>query len=235
MEEIINRLRKEKTIEPFIIPVDPVALAIPDYFSIIKNPMDIETVEGKLRLGSYAGNEVLFFQDLDLIWNNCQLYNPKSLPINRWSVNLKKLSYKLEREYWLTNPSHFSSIREAIIGKQNLPKRRRRSNSLGRNPAGILSDGTYREPTSEERERFTRKLLRLGDSAQNSILDIITEHSPNAILQNRINSHKFILDINLLHKNIFWKIFNNPPPNQPPNQPPNDILSSPGNLSDISI
>ena len=36
-------------------PVDPVALAIPDYFSIVKFPMDFTTIKAKLTSGAYAG------------------------------------------------------------------------------------------------------------------------------------------------------------------------------------
>ena len=46
--KLIRRLKKEKNAGPFLHPVDPVALNIPDYLTIIKHPMDLTTVENKL-------------------------------------------------------------------------------------------------------------------------------------------------------------------------------------------
>jgi hypothetical protein len=37
-------LKNHKTAWPFKEPVDPVALNIPNYFEIIKEPMDLQTV-----------------------------------------------------------------------------------------------------------------------------------------------------------------------------------------------
>ena len=66
------------------MPVNWRALGIPDYPNIVKNPMDLQTLELKAR-GQYnlpSGqpcppyqfvNE--FIADLELIWSNCKLFN----------------------------------------------------------------------------------------------------------------------------------------------------------------
>ena len=46
------KLMNHKWASPFLHPVDPVALHIPDYFSIIKNPMDFGTIYARLLDGS---------------------------------------------------------------------------------------------------------------------------------------------------------------------------------------
>jgi bromodomain-containing factor 1 len=38
---------------PFLAPVDPVALGIPTYFTIIKRPMDLSTMKKKLDANDY--------------------------------------------------------------------------------------------------------------------------------------------------------------------------------------
>jgi len=43
----------KNTSAPFNQPVDPVALNIPDYPIVIKNPMDLGTVRNKLRANAY--------------------------------------------------------------------------------------------------------------------------------------------------------------------------------------
>ena len=44
-KKIINLLWKHKDAELFWKPVDPIDLGIPDYFDIIKNPMDFSTIK----------------------------------------------------------------------------------------------------------------------------------------------------------------------------------------------
>ena len=40
-----------------MVPVDPVVLKIPQYFSIIKNPMDLATITQKLEQNKYKSLE----------------------------------------------------------------------------------------------------------------------------------------------------------------------------------
>lgn len=59
---------------------DPVTEKIaPGYFDIIKDPMDLKTVSSKLQAGKYMHPDDLV-QDIDLIFANCALYNPKGTP-----------------------------------------------------------------------------------------------------------------------------------------------------------
>jgi hypothetical protein len=55
-------------------PVDWKGLGLPDYPAIVKNPMDLSTVKSKLLKGDYSSFDDLF-ADLQLIWDNCKLYN----------------------------------------------------------------------------------------------------------------------------------------------------------------
>lgn len=51
--KILQLLRKHKYSGPFLEPVDPYALNIPDYFDIIKEPMDLGTIEKNLKNNMY--------------------------------------------------------------------------------------------------------------------------------------------------------------------------------------
>jgi hypothetical protein len=46
-KKLMNILHKTKDSELFHKPVDPILLGIPDYFDIIKNPMDFSTIKVK--------------------------------------------------------------------------------------------------------------------------------------------------------------------------------------------
>ena len=55
-------------------PVDPVALGLPDYFDVVKNPMHLSLVKKKLESAIYGDME-LFARDVRLVFENAILYN----------------------------------------------------------------------------------------------------------------------------------------------------------------
>lgn len=61
----------------FLEPVDPVALNIPTYFSMIKRPMDLGTMDEKLQRGEYEAAKD-FKADFELIVKNCATFNGDS-------------------------------------------------------------------------------------------------------------------------------------------------------------
>lgn len=54
--------------------VDAEALKIPDYHTIVKNPMDFGTIKLKLKEHRYTKIED-FIDDMELVFYNCKLYN----------------------------------------------------------------------------------------------------------------------------------------------------------------
>ncbi|KAI7866668.1 Bromodomain-containing protein [Spinellus fusiger] len=76
----LKTLMKHRTAYPFLQPVDPVAFNIPDYFDIVKNPMDLSTIQKRLKNGEYASMDE-FAGDIQLMLNNCYLYNNAGDPV----------------------------------------------------------------------------------------------------------------------------------------------------------
>lgn len=74
---ILKQLQRHKDAIFFLEPVDPVALKIPDYFKVIKNPMDLKTVETKMEELEYEETRD-FASDVRLVWSNACTYNPPS-------------------------------------------------------------------------------------------------------------------------------------------------------------
>lgn len=66
----------------FQVPVDPVALNIPQYLKIIKKPMDMQTIGQKLKNGEYE-NAKEFEDDFKLMISNCLKFNPADHPVNQ--------------------------------------------------------------------------------------------------------------------------------------------------------
>jgi hypothetical protein len=78
--KIIDELFQHPIAEVFRRPVDPQADDVPEYFDIVKHPSDLGTVRTKLKNDRYRSLQD-FKRDVNLIWENAELYNGKqSLP-----------------------------------------------------------------------------------------------------------------------------------------------------------
>ena len=70
---VLHVLYKEKRFSVFCKPVDPEA--VPDYYDIIKYPMDLETIRMKIDEGCYT-TYFAFLRDIERIVFNAREYNP---------------------------------------------------------------------------------------------------------------------------------------------------------------
>ncbi|KAJ1486592.1 Bromodomain-containing protein, partial [Baffinella frigidus] len=72
----------------FNVPVDPVALKIPDYLEKVKRPMDLGTVKERLSKGYYASADQ-FQDDINLVWDNALLFNAPGTMVHEGARALK--------------------------------------------------------------------------------------------------------------------------------------------------
>ena len=72
--QIFNAVWKLKGANIFHKPVDTVKLHLPDYFTVVKNPMDLGTIKKKLSHNAY-GCAQDFIEDVELVFYNCRTYN----------------------------------------------------------------------------------------------------------------------------------------------------------------
>ena len=93
-KKLMNLLWKSKDASLFHKPVDPIELQIPDYFSIIKNPMDFSTIKKKLNNCTYTKLKE-FCDDMDLVFDNCYTYNGRTSNIGNMCTRVKKEYEKL--------------------------------------------------------------------------------------------------------------------------------------------
>uniref|UniRef100_A0A8C4P4X3 histone acetyltransferase n=1 Tax=Dromaius novaehollandiae TaxID=8790 RepID=A0A8C4P4X3_DRONO len=75
---------------PFRQPVDPQLLGIPDYFDIVKNPMDLSTIKRKLDTGQYQ-EPWQYVDDIWLMFNNAWLYNRKTSRVYKYCSKLAEV------------------------------------------------------------------------------------------------------------------------------------------------
>lgn len=73
---------------PFRQPVDPHTLGIPDYFDIVKRPMDLSTIKKKLDIGQYT-DPWEYVDDVWLMFDNAWLYNRKTSRVYRYCTKVR--------------------------------------------------------------------------------------------------------------------------------------------------
>lgn len=73
---------------PFRQPVDPQTLGIPDYFDIIKKPMDLSSIKRKLDTGQYT-DPWDYVNDIWLMFDNAWLYNRKTSRVYRYCTKVR--------------------------------------------------------------------------------------------------------------------------------------------------
>lgn len=74
LHKILNNLINDVDSSEFRKPVYYKALGLEDYKKIIKKPMDLNTARRNLTKNLYDNLEDVL-DDIQLIWNNCKLYN----------------------------------------------------------------------------------------------------------------------------------------------------------------
>lgn len=77
----------------FYMPVDPVAFDIPAYFQIIERPMDLSTIQRKLKNNVYEEASE-FKNDVQLMFENCYRFNGDGHIISRFGRKLENLFNK---------------------------------------------------------------------------------------------------------------------------------------------
>jgi len=80
LKRLLRSLQSHKTASPFLEPVDE--LEVSDYYEIVKEPMDLQTMESKLRLNKYKTIKD-FVADASRIFDNCRYYNTSDSPFYR--------------------------------------------------------------------------------------------------------------------------------------------------------
>lgn len=75
---IVSRLMSHTTLNKkaiFNFPVDPAALKLPDYHTIVKCPMDLGSIRTRLHSLEYSSREAVV-RDIRLVFSNATTYNP---------------------------------------------------------------------------------------------------------------------------------------------------------------
>lgn len=72
--DLTNKMYKMDLCRPFKEKVDPLRDGAPDYFQIVKRPMDLSTIRRKLNNSDYKSIDT-WATDVNQVWTNAKLYN----------------------------------------------------------------------------------------------------------------------------------------------------------------
>jgi bromodomain-containing factor 1 len=149
----------------FLLPVDPVALNIPHYRQIVKQPMDLGTMTQKLKQGQYGkASEVR--KDFDLMIENCLLFNPVGNPVRDLGIELKREFDQIwrDKEKW---------------ERANKPKVERASSVSGDESAADESEEDEDEP-QDEAQATIRALSQKLAEMQNQLAGLGQGKAPKS-------------------------------------------------------
>ena len=73
LESMLKKITADKNAYPFLAKVR--RMVAPDYYNIIRRPMDLGTVQRNLKTGTYFKSKAHFLEEINLIWDNCLSYN----------------------------------------------------------------------------------------------------------------------------------------------------------------
>ncbi len=88
---LLNDLQNHQSAWPFVHPVNKDEVA--DYYEVIKNPMDLSTMEDKHERDQYPTPED-FIRDAKLIFDNCRKYNNETTPYAKSANRLEKFMWQ---------------------------------------------------------------------------------------------------------------------------------------------
>lgn len=85
-EKILELLKNHKSAWPFKDPVK--REEVPDYYDIIKNPIDLSKIQQNLKNGLYQTKEA-FVNDVNLIFKNAKVYNQPHTIFYKYAAELE--------------------------------------------------------------------------------------------------------------------------------------------------
>jgi len=174
-EAILKKLMTQKYSHIFNVPVDIVKLQIPDYFDIVKTPMDLGTVKKKLESGSYTSPSD-FAADVRLTFNNAMAYNPRGHAVHDMAIQLNKM---FESRWRPIEKKLASAATEKHVEVDRADSKRRKTPPVDRSDVS-MECARQTEPetpkmTAEEREAFGNCLASISDELPPHIFELLQQ------------------------------------------------------------
>nr|XP_036587977.1 transcription regulator bdf1 [Colletotrichum truncatum]KAF6799118.1 transcription regulator bdf1 [Colletotrichum truncatum] len=191
--EVLNELMDPKHAHvnyAFLHPVDPVALAIPTYFTIIKRPMDLGTIMGKLKNHDYQTAKD-FQLDVKQVFKNCFKFNQPGQPVYEHGQELESIFRNLwsKKEQWIAKhtPAKPTSDGSARDSEDDVEEEEEEATTAAAEPATNKTIQMLEKRLLEETQQLTQ-LYQTADASSDAMIDL--QQSVIATIRARILQEK---------------------------------------------
>lgn len=182
-ETLLKRLMSHQYGWVFNTPVDVVKMNIPDYYTIIKHPMDFGTIKEKMASNAYS-SPLEFLADVRLTFSNAMMYNPPGNDFHIMADTLRKFfeaRWKaIEKKLPVTKPQSLpekSAPRANVETAKAIPPAKRKKIEIMCQE--IVPTAVKPVMTDQEKHNLGRELESLLAEMPVHIIDFLREHSSN--------------------------------------------------------
>ncbi|GMP29576.1 hypothetical protein CsSME_00004618 [Camellia sinensis var. sinensis] len=181
-EALLKKLMQHQYGWVFNTPVDVVKLNIPDYYTVIKHPMDLGTIKSKITSSEYS-SVLDFVADVRLTFSNAMTYNPPANHVHIMADTLRKffeLRWKVIEKKFLKDSRPLqekSGAHEEKETVKSMPSsKKRKITSMDHK---VIPDPASRIMTDEEKHNLSRELEALLGELPDNIVEFLREQSSN--------------------------------------------------------
>ncbi|XP_051116565.1 transcription factor GTE10-like isoform X3 [Andrographis paniculata] len=205
-ETLLTRLMQHQHAWIFNEPVDIVKHNIPDYFNVIKHPMDLGTVKGKLLSNQYS-NLMEFAADVRLTFKNATTYNPPGHDVHvmaevmskHFEMRWKPIEKKISTTTTEPRASKSSVVVEPERSYVSPAKKQRTSSSENK----TKRDRDKQVMTDVEKQKLGAELEDLLVELPDGIINFLKESSSNGTL---VSEDEIEIDIDSLSDNTLFTL-----------------------------
>lgn len=91
LQSVLKDIKAHDCAWPFLEPVNAKETGAIDYYDVIKNPMDLQTMQERLDEGWFYVTKEIFIADLKRMVENCKTYNGKGHYVTDLAIQLEKV------------------------------------------------------------------------------------------------------------------------------------------------
>mmetsp|Transcript_16895 Transcript_16895/g.53576 ORF Transcript_16895/g.53576 Transcript_16895/m.53576 type:complete len:436 (+) Transcript_16895:225-1532(+) len=200
VKSVLSQTMKHRQAWPFHAPVDPVVLNLPDYFQIVKKPMDLGTVSKRLERQEYATPfEIL--QDIRLVFDNCRLYNKAGSDVRimgdtvsdfmekKWAAS--KIEERMQAELLeMDDDELVATAGTELFGDEGVWGAAK--------PSQVPAERAAREMTFDEKRKLSQNLGDLPSDKLGQVVAIVGHNGGEG--------EEIELDIDSLPNETLWKL-----------------------------